>query len=186
MLDVCTYIYIYIYIYIYTYVYMCVYVYIYIYIYIHMNISGLSGPETGKRTRATREADGKLTLLVNSWGGSWQEKLTLLVTHFQLTHFSLPMSGPLKARQFLRRRPGDRRHDAGACHGQAGRSISRHSDGERDLYTILCYAMPCHAMPCHAMPCHAMLYYTTRPPRRRTQSRRSRPPGAASREPWSR
>ena len=28
----------------------------------------LSGPETGERTRATRKADGKLTLLVNSGG----------------------------------------------------------------------------------------------------------------------
>ena len=48
----------------------------------------ISGPEKGKRKRVTRKADGKLTLLVNL-GGSWHEKLTLLVTHF-----SLPISGP--------------------------------------------------------------------------------------------
>ena len=54
----------------------------------------VSGPETGKRKRVTRKADGKLTLLVNLGRGSWHEKLTLLVTHF-----SLPISGPLKHRQ---------------------------------------------------------------------------------------
>ena len=42
-----------------------------------------SGPETGERKRVTRKADRKLTLFVNL-GESWQEKLTLLVTHFSL------------------------------------------------------------------------------------------------------
>ena len=50
----------------------------------------ISGPETDKRKRVTRKADGKPTLLVNL-GGSWHEKLALLVTHF-----GLPISGPLK------------------------------------------------------------------------------------------
>ena len=81
-----------------------------------------TGPETGKRERVTRKADGKLTLLVKSWG-SWHEKLTLLVVngfvylfHFlncilkvllllllekqqdseQASHFRLPISGPEK------------------------------------------------------------------------------------------
>ena len=57
----------------------------------------LSGPETGKRKSVTRKADGKLTLFVE-FRGSWHEKLTLVVTHFQLNHFSLPLSGPLKSR----------------------------------------------------------------------------------------
>ena len=50
----------------------------------------VSGPETGKRKRVTRKADGKPTRLVDL-GGSWREKLTLLVTHVSLpillTHF---------------------------------------------------------------------------------------------------
>ena len=50
---------------------------------------GVSGPDTGKRKRVTRKADGKLTRLMN-FGRSWHEKLTLLVTHF-----NLPISGPL-------------------------------------------------------------------------------------------
>ena len=43
----------------------------------------ISDPETGKRKRVTRKADGKLTLLVNL-GVSWHEQLTLLVTRFSL------------------------------------------------------------------------------------------------------
>ena len=57
----------------------------------------LSGPETGKRKRVTRKADGKLT---ESWrkvnlGGSWHGKADVFGYPFQLTHFSLPVSGPL-------------------------------------------------------------------------------------------
>ena len=54
--------------------------------------SYLSGPETGKRKRGTRKADGKLTLLVNL-GGSWHEKLTLLVAHFSLPILAHPVQG---------------------------------------------------------------------------------------------
>ena len=52
-----------------------------------------SGPETGKRERVTRKADRQISVLVNL-GGSWHEKLTLLVTHFSLpiSHVSLPIS----------------------------------------------------------------------------------------------
>ena len=52
----------------------------------------ISGPETGKRNRVTRKADGKLTLLVNL-GGSWHEKLTLLVTNFSLPLLAYPLQG---------------------------------------------------------------------------------------------
>ena len=65
--------------------------------------SFISGPETGKRKLVTRKADGKLT---ESWRKA-DGKLTLLVSlevlarkadafgyPFQLTHFSLPISGP--------------------------------------------------------------------------------------------
>ena len=47
----------------------------------------------GLKKRVTRKADGKLMRL-EKLGGSWHEKLTLLVTRFSLrTHFSLPISG---------------------------------------------------------------------------------------------
>ena len=52
----------------------------------------ISGPETGKRKQATRKADGKLTLLVHL-GGSWHEKLTLVVTHFSLPILAYPFQG---------------------------------------------------------------------------------------------
>ena len=48
-----------------------------------------SWPETGKRKRVMRKADGKLTPLVNL-GGSWHEKLTLLVTRFSLPILAYP------------------------------------------------------------------------------------------------
>ena len=50
---------------------MYIYIYIYIHIYVYMANLGLpggkhlSGPETGRRKQAIREADGKSTLLVN-------------------------------------------------------------------------------------------------------------------------
>ena len=47
----------------------------------------LSGPETGKRKRVARKADGKL--MVNL-AGSWHEKLTLLVTHFSSPILAYP------------------------------------------------------------------------------------------------
>ena len=53
-------------------------------------LHAVSGPESGKPKRITRNADGKLTCLV-SLGGSWHEKLTLLVTHV-----SLLTSGPCR------------------------------------------------------------------------------------------
>ena len=76
---------------------MCIYVYIYTYIYTRSprqppgrsprfalgGLGSVLSVKTGKRKRVTRKADGKLTLLVNL-GGSWHEKLTLLVTHFSL------------------------------------------------------------------------------------------------------
>ena len=52
----------------------------------------ISGPETGKRKRVTRKADGKLTLSV-SLGGSWHEQLTLLVTHLSLPILAYPSQG---------------------------------------------------------------------------------------------
>ena len=52
----------------------------------------ISGPETGKRKRVTLKADGKLTFLVNL-GGSWHEKLTLLVPHFSLPILAYPFQG---------------------------------------------------------------------------------------------
>ena len=56
-------------------------------------------PETGKRKRVTRKADGKLKLLLSLGRGSWHGKLTFLVTHF-----SLPISGPLVNVQHLKAR----------------------------------------------------------------------------------
>ena len=52
----------------------------------------VSGPETDKRKRVTRKADGKLTRLVNL-GGSWHERLTLLVTHFSLPILAYSFQG---------------------------------------------------------------------------------------------
>ena len=52
----------------------------------------VSGPEMGKRKRVSRKAEGKLTLLVNL-GGSWHEKLTLLVTQFSLPSLAYPVQG---------------------------------------------------------------------------------------------
>ena len=57
--------------------------------------SRFSGPEPGQRKRVTRKADGKLTLLVNL-GGVLARKAKAFGYPFQLTHFSLPISGPLK------------------------------------------------------------------------------------------
>ena len=51
-----------------------------------------SGPEMGRRKRVTRKAGGKLTRLVNL-GGSWHEKLTLLVTCFSLRILAYPFQG---------------------------------------------------------------------------------------------
>ena len=56
------------------------------------SVTALSGPETGKRKRVARKADGKLTLLVNL-GVSWHEKLTLLFTHFSLPILAYPFQG---------------------------------------------------------------------------------------------
>ena len=50
----------------------------------------VSGPETGKRKRVTRKADGKLTLLVNL-GGVLARKAGAFGYPFQLADFSLPM-----------------------------------------------------------------------------------------------
>ena len=115
-------IYIYIYISIYIYIYTPIYIYIYIYIYYEVQPAArtydvgpadldrlvadgprlaaeaaigcqpFSGPETGKRKRVARKADRKLTLLVNL-GGSWHEKLTLLVIHFSLPILAYPFQG---------------------------------------------------------------------------------------------
>ena len=52
----------------------------------------VSGPETGKRKRVTRKADGKLTLLVNL--GVWARKADALGYPFQLTHFRATEAGP--------------------------------------------------------------------------------------------
>ena len=74
----------------------------------------LNGPETGKREQIARKADGKLALLVKL-GGSWHEKLALLVMNdfdvFSTLHgfyllrnrtnmkevinFRFPISGPV-------------------------------------------------------------------------------------------
>ena len=58
-----------------------------------------SGPETGKRKRVTRKADGELTLLVNL-GGTWHGCVWLpssaypcLLTHFRATEFLYNLSG---------------------------------------------------------------------------------------------
>ena len=59
---------------------------------LHVLFWMFSGPETGKRKRVPRKADGKLTLLV-SFGGSWHDKLTLLVTHLSLRILAYPFRG---------------------------------------------------------------------------------------------
>ena len=54
----------------------------------------ISGPETGKRKRVTRRADGKQLLSVNL-GVALARKADAFGYPFQLTNFSLPVSGPL-------------------------------------------------------------------------------------------
>ena len=51
-------------------------------------------PETGKRKWVTRTADGKLALSVNL-GGVPARNADAFGYPFQLTHFSLPISGSL-------------------------------------------------------------------------------------------
>ena len=55
----------------------------------------LSGPETGKRKRVPRKADGKPTLF-GEFRGVVARKADVFGYPFQLIHFSLPISGPLK------------------------------------------------------------------------------------------
>ena len=67
----------------------------------HRGITSFRGPETGKRKRVARKADGKLTLVANL-GVSWHEKLTCLATHFSLPILAYP--GPLIVSALQRRR----------------------------------------------------------------------------------
>ena len=50
-----------------------------------------SGPETGKRKRVTRKADA-----FAEFGGVLARTTILLVGKLMLTHFSLPISGPMR------------------------------------------------------------------------------------------
>ena len=70
-------------------------------------LQSVCGPETGKRKLVTRKADGKLT---ESWRkadafgefkGVLARKADAFGYPFQLTHFSLPISGPLKLQPFM-------------------------------------------------------------------------------------
>ena len=83
--------------------YLCIYIifciciiYIYIYIYIY-SVAPNGQAKTGS-VKSRRRADGKPTRSVNS-GGSWHEKLTLLVTHFSLPILAYPFLGHWKMRQ---------------------------------------------------------------------------------------
>ena len=57
----------------------------------------LRGREPGKRKRVTRKADGKLTEAdaFGEFRGVLARKADAFGYPFQLTHFSLPISGPL-------------------------------------------------------------------------------------------
>ena len=58
-----------------------------------MRLKTFSGPETGKRKRVTRKADGKLTLLVNL-GEVLARKADAVGYPFQLTHFRATETSP--------------------------------------------------------------------------------------------
>ena len=82
---VCMYIYIYTHTYIldiHTYIHMCICICVCVYIYIYIS------------TWVTRKADGKLAC--GEFRGSWHEQAEAFGYLFQLTHLSLPISGPPK------------------------------------------------------------------------------------------